>query len=363
MSDKLDKNNFHAWRFRMTNFLMGKGYWKYIEGENENAPQLPERNRTADQLRAYEEWNQGARNVMYWLSVSIHDSMIGNILDAQTPKEAWNSLKLPVPKYVETGDDTSHPIEHTRNIALSMEDGKVKHLPDVLHIPNITKNLVSVGQMVDQGLQVRFNADGLYVEKYQQDGRLVSKGNKVGRMFTLNVKIPEMNATMFAKGAGVIVDIEMWHKRIGHANLQRLKLMQSKEIVHGLPNFKVAEMQKVKVSRDVVFDEMSSFYANAKEGLNLEPNDKENVEKSSAESQVLSGPDASSSNSSNSNPWTNPSNTSKKGKEKLYAEKSLDEELELPSMKTPGVRRAHADDTRRSDPGPRRSGRMRNSLE
>ena len=26
MVEKLDKNNFHAWRFRITNFLMGKGY-------------------------------------------------------------------------------------------------------------------------------------------------------------------------------------------------------------------------------------------------------------------------------------------------------------------------------------------------
>ncbi|KAH7288876.1 hypothetical protein KP509_31G048000 [Ceratopteris richardii] len=92
MSNKLDKKNFHAWRFRMKNFLMGKGYWKYIEGENENAPQLPERNRTRDQLRAYEEWNQGARKLMYWLSVSIQDSMIGHIQDAKTPKEAWKSL-------------------------------------------------------------------------------------------------------------------------------------------------------------------------------------------------------------------------------------------------------------------------------
>ncbi|KAH7439340.1 hypothetical protein KP509_04G057000 [Ceratopteris richardii] len=45
------------------------------------------------------------------------------------------------------------------------------------------------------------------------------------------------------------------------------------------------------------------------------------------------------------------------------SEKSLDEELGFPYVKTPGVRRAHADDTRRSDPGPRRSGRMRNSVQ
>lgn len=40
---------------------------------------------------------------------------------------------------------------------LEMQDGKVKYLADVLHVPQITKNLVSVGQMVEQGLQVRFN--------------------------------------------------------------------------------------------------------------------------------------------------------------------------------------------------------------
>jgi len=36
VSEKLDKNNFHAWKFRMTNFLMGKGFWDYVEGENED---------------------------------------------------------------------------------------------------------------------------------------------------------------------------------------------------------------------------------------------------------------------------------------------------------------------------------------
>ncbi|KAH7444874.1 hypothetical protein KP509_02G095100 [Ceratopteris richardii] len=77
MSDKLEKNNFTAWRFRMTNFLMGKGYCK---------------NRSAHQLRAYKEWNQGAQKVMYWLSVSIQDNMIGHIRDTKTLKDAWNSL-------------------------------------------------------------------------------------------------------------------------------------------------------------------------------------------------------------------------------------------------------------------------------
>ena len=64
-------------------------------------------------------------------------------------------------------------------------------------------------------------------------------------MFTLDVNIPEVKAAMFAHGAGVIADTDTWHKRIGHINLQRLRFMQSKEIVTRLPKFKVDGMQKI----------------------------------------------------------------------------------------------------------------------
>ena len=54
---------------------------------------------------------------------------------------------------------------HTRNVPLTMHDDKVKYLVDVFHVLSITKNLVSIGQMVEQGLQVKFTraAGGLFV--------------------------------------------------------------------------------------------------------------------------------------------------------------------------------------------------------
>ncbi|MCO5605335.1 hypothetical protein L7F22_059517 [Adiantum nelumboides] len=92
VSDKLDKNNFHAWKFRMTNFFMGKGYWDYIDGNQEEMHDLPYVNPTAEQIKAFKDWNLGARKVMYWLSVSVHDTMIGHIQDATSPKQAWDRL-------------------------------------------------------------------------------------------------------------------------------------------------------------------------------------------------------------------------------------------------------------------------------
>ena len=57
---------------------------------------------------------------------------------------------LEQPGYVEIGDDTAHPIKHTGDVPLTMQDGKVKYLADVLHVPTITKNLVFVGQMAEK---------------------------------------------------------------------------------------------------------------------------------------------------------------------------------------------------------------------
>ena len=78
-----------------------------------------------------------------------------------------------------------------------MKDGHMKDLGDVLYIPNITKNLVFVRQMVKQGLQVRFDSHGCFVEDMKNDCCLVAKVNKNGSIFTLDVGIPKMSATLF----------------------------------------------------------------------------------------------------------------------------------------------------------------------
>ena len=55
VSEKLDDYNFHAWKFRLTNFLMGKDYWDNIEEEHEEAPMIPEQNPTPAQVKAFKD--------------------------------------------------------------------------------------------------------------------------------------------------------------------------------------------------------------------------------------------------------------------------------------------------------------------
>ena len=55
----------------------------------------------------------------------------------------------------------------------------------------------------------------------------------------------EVKSAMFAKGLKTDTNIEIWHKRIDHINLQKLKGMQSKGVVIGLPTFKEKEINGV----------------------------------------------------------------------------------------------------------------------
>jgi hypothetical protein len=88
--EKLDKNNFQMWKFKIMNFLMGKGYWKFITSD-ETKPPLP-KNPTQQQIQVNKSWHEKVRKVLYWLSMNVFDSIIVYIQDAKSPKQASDTL-------------------------------------------------------------------------------------------------------------------------------------------------------------------------------------------------------------------------------------------------------------------------------
>ena len=83
---------------------------------------------------------------------------------------------------VETVEDTPHLIERVGEVPIS-HVGKKGKLMNVLHVPTITKNLVSVGQIVDQGMQVRFTHLGCFIK---EECQIIAQRCRDGRMFILN---------------------------------------------------------------------------------------------------------------------------------------------------------------------------------
>ena len=77
----------------MTIFLQGKGYWDYIDGEHEEALFCLKEHATAKQKKTLKDGNQGKSKVMYWLSMSVIDTMTGYLESAPSVAIAWRSLK------------------------------------------------------------------------------------------------------------------------------------------------------------------------------------------------------------------------------------------------------------------------------
>ncbi|MCO5577106.1 hypothetical protein L7F22_030928 [Adiantum nelumboides] len=92
VNEKLTEDNFHAWKFRITYYLKGKGYWDYSKGANKAPPIISDTGASAEQVKSLKDWHQGFAKVMYWLSVSVSNSIVGHIQDANSPKDVWNNL-------------------------------------------------------------------------------------------------------------------------------------------------------------------------------------------------------------------------------------------------------------------------------
>ncbi|MCO5557165.1 hypothetical protein L7F22_010724 [Adiantum nelumboides] len=139
----------------MTNFLMGKGYWDYIDGNQKEMPDLPDVNPTAAQIKAFKDWNQGAKKVMYWLSVSVQDTMIGHIQDATSPKQAWDRLVS-----VDTTNTKARKIQ-LKNELNTVKKENLSINDYTLKIKGIVESLASISVQVEDDDKVEVCLRGL----------------------------------------------------------------------------------------------------------------------------------------------------------------------------------------------------------
>jgi hypothetical protein len=57
---------------------------------------------------------------------------------------------------VELGDDASYAIKGTGSTSFQLDSGFMLHIEDILYVPGLTKNLISVGILEDKGHRVIF---------------------------------------------------------------------------------------------------------------------------------------------------------------------------------------------------------------
>ena len=56
--EKLNQSNNASWSYKMHQYLLGHGYWSYVKGENNVAPNATNRD--------FPTWEQATTKVMYY---------------------------------------------------------------------------------------------------------------------------------------------------------------------------------------------------------------------------------------------------------------------------------------------------------
>ena len=104
-----------------------------------------------------------------------------------TPDESQFSDKTPLehPITIYTVDGTPMPVSHKWTIS-----SPYLSLSDNFHIPKLSLNLLSVGQLCELGIDLLFTNHGMDVQDLWT-GQVLGTGRKVGRMFEVHdLKIP-----------------------------------------------------------------------------------------------------------------------------------------------------------------------------
>ncbi|UYV71248.1 hypothetical protein LAZ67_8002382, partial [Cordylochernes scorpioides] len=112
-------------------------------------------------------------------------------------------------------------------------------IKDILHVPSLRNNFLSVYELVNKGNSVIFNKDGAKI--YNEGNDLVAEAYIKDRMFMMETK--QRNVPI-AKNENVMVinthlsnknsNISLWHKRLNHINEEYMKKMIQGHIVRGL---------------------------------------------------------------------------------------------------------------------------------
>ncbi|KAL6287822.1 hypothetical protein ACE6H2_012212 [Prunus campanulata] len=135
---------------------------------------------------------------------------------------------------------TGDLVQSTGKGTLAIEvQGVTKYIKEVMIVPGLDENLLSVGQMVEHGHWLVFgdNVVDIYEGKQMKEliARVQMKGN---RCFPLDFQY--INPVM-ANKATLEESSWLWHRRYGHLNYLSLMLLQEKDMVQGLPKLQEAE--------------------------------------------------------------------------------------------------------------------------
>jgi hypothetical protein len=153
----------------------------------------------------------------------------------QTPRKDWFAEYKDIePRKVFLGDNHALEAIGIGSVKLALHvGGRVIQgtLTNVLHVPELSGNLMSVSKMVSQGMRVQFDGAGCKI--------LAKEGNVIGcALRSQNLYKLDAVTKVFSAAANVAQDggsnVGLWHRRLGHIGMDALLKLRDGKAVDGL---------------------------------------------------------------------------------------------------------------------------------
>ncbi|MCO5552522.1 hypothetical protein L7F22_006034 [Adiantum nelumboides] len=172
-------------------------------------------------------------------------------------KDLFSSLDAaPAGKKVTCANNASYPIKGVGKILITISDGSDLCLPDVLYVPGIKKNLLSVSSLAKNGLRVIFEDDRCIVRDRENGYSLITTGTLENGLFVLDRYEKQIQACIAETKTQAMQDAELWHARFGHVGYGSLMTLQRHNMVHDLS---LLEMPPRHVCEGCVLGKMHRF--------------------------------------------------------------------------------------------------------
>lgn len=145
-------------------------------------------------------------------------------------KSKFSTLNEGVSGQVKFGDGSSVEIKGKGSIIFNCKNGEERTLSDVYFIPSLRSNIISLGQLTEEGNQVTIKGDYMWV--HERDGRLLMKVKRsANRLYKLIIESAKPRCLL----SRTEEDSKLWHARLGHVNYQAMSLMFKENMVKGFP--------------------------------------------------------------------------------------------------------------------------------
>ncbi|GAU16908.1 hypothetical protein TSUD_36660 [Trifolium subterraneum] len=131
-------------------------------------------------------------------------------------------------KWVRIGNGEHIPVKGKGTIAITSYTG-TKNLTDVLYVPEINQNLLSVGKLLEKGFKVIFEDKNCIIK--DPIGQEMFKVKMKSKSFSFDPMKKERSAFPVTTST-----TDLWHKRLGHFHYSGMDYMLKNQLVRGVPS-------------------------------------------------------------------------------------------------------------------------------